>query len=86
MSDIVSIGISDKEYMKHTCHFKQVGLKLGLPAAASAGVLKTYRRGFLLGLAERAGNVFASYVIKGVRSKTYLMGGGKENRVPIDFL
>ena len=39
----------------HTCHFKQVGLKDGLPAAASFSVVNTYRLGMFVDVGPRGG-------------------------------
>jgi len=44
--------------LRNVCHFRQVGLKEGRPAAASFALLKTYKVGTLQALGARCGNLF----------------------------
>lgn len=61
---------------ERTCHFRQEGLKLGLPWAASSSEMKTWRVGWELGVGDRAGRSFAGYVVKGKTSKSRWSGPG----------
>jgi hypothetical protein len=63
-----------------TCHFKQLGLNDGRPAAASWSVLKIYRHGTLEALGDLCGSGFGGRVTRGTRSKSFFTGAGIEKR------
>jgi hypothetical protein len=63
-----------------TCHFKQPGLKLGFPAAASSFLVKTYSVGILVDLGARCGSSFGGYTKTGTKSNSVLIGAGTANR------
>ena len=84
----------------HTCHFKHLGSKLGIPALASSGVENTYSAGTGAGLGpplplplsppgrgQREGSGSDGYSINGNLSKRDLRKGGMGGRwrVPISF-
>jgi hypothetical protein len=74
-------GTPDREFSTRlTCHFKQLGLNDGLPAAASSSLIKTYKLGSLLGLGVRRGSSFGGYVRTGTLSNSLFTGVGIENR------
>ena len=61
-----------------TCHFKQAGLKLGLPNLASCVVVKMYSTCLSRIPRARRGAAFSSYVTRGKLSKMRFNGGGME--------
>lgn len=67
---------------KHTCHFKQLGLNDGLPAAASFTVLNTYRLGTLADLGALCGSSFGAYTTIGTLSNSSFTGRGMEKKFP----
>lgn len=54
---VVSVDVPETENKasRRTCHFKQLGLNDGLPAAASPSLLNTKRVGMLAGIRARNG-------------------------------
>lgn len=61
-SDLVYIHLGTEETCslgRLTCHFRQLGLNDGRPAAASRSVLKMYRLGIREGFGDLCGSGFA---------------------------
>lgn len=59
-----------------TCHFRQAGLKDGVPLNAPSSVVNTYRTCSCLSRGARWGSWFAEYARSGNRSKRCLIGAG----------
>lgn len=65
---------------EYTCHFRQLGLKLGFPRAAASGVVKTYSDGVLgSGVGHPDGRGSSGSVFRGKELKTALRAGGMRN-------
>ena len=70
----------EKSLRSPTCHFKQPGLKEGLPVAASSSLINTYKLGSFVGLGVLCGSSFGGYVRTGTMSNSRFTGAGIENR------
>ena len=69
-----------RHFSSLTCHFRQLGLKDGLPAAASPAWANTYRLGILEGFGARCGRSLGGYVTTGTWSNSFFTGTGMEKR------
>ena len=59
-----------------TCHFKQLGLKEGLPRVAPSLVVKTYKACLVILRALRCGSSLAEYIRNGNLSNSRFIGCG----------
>jgi hypothetical protein len=69
-----------RHFSSLTCHFRQLGLKDGLPAAAFPASANTYRLGILEDFGARCGRSLGGYVTRGTWSNSFFTGAGMEKR------